>query len=120
MGSLVWVASCASFGQCCYMFAILVVCACAMDPLSVGLLRMSVMCYIYICVARFFIRAYPRPISLVGLCIASIGKLGVSPILFLAALLSSLSIGSSCLSVNVPRWIAWYLDLSSWSIACFF
>ena len=76
-----------------------------MSPLSVGLMRMSVMCSISICVAQSFIGAYPIPISVVGLCIAFVGKLGISPIAFLATLLSSVSIVSSynCLSVNIPR-----------------
>ena len=64
--------------------------------------------------------AYPNPISFVGRCIDSVGKLRVSPNAFLAVLLSILSIVSSCASVNIPRWLAWYLDLSSLSItSCF-
>ena len=75
-------------------------------PLLVGLLRMSMRYYIPICVALFLSGAYPSPISFVGRCIASVGKLGVRPIAFLAALLSSLSIVESCLSVKIPRWVA--------------
>ena len=59
-----------------------------------------------ICVALFLSGAYPRPISFVGRCIASVGKLGVRPNAFLAALLSILSIVESCVSVNIPRWVA--------------
>ena len=77
-----------------------------MYPLSVGLLIIHVMCPISICVALSFIGVYPRPISLVRLCIASAGKLGVSPSAFLAILLRILSIVSSCLSVKMPRWVA--------------
>ena len=54
-----------------------------------------------------------------GLCIAYVGKLGVSPSAFLAALLRILSICSSCLSVKIPKWVAWYFDLSSCSITRF-
>ncbi len=77
-------------------------------------------CSIPICAALFLSGAYPSPISLVGLCIASAGKLGVRPSAFLAALLSILSIVESCVSVKIPRWVAWYLDLSIWSMtSCF-
>ena len=71
-----------------------------------GLLMISVMCSMPIWVALSFIGAYPSPISLVGLCIASVGKLGVKPSAFLAALLRILSTCSSCLSVKMPRWVA--------------
>ncbi len=56
-----------------------------------GLLLMSAMCSIPIRVTLSFIGAYPRPTSLVGLCIASAGKLGISPRAFLAAGLCLLS-----------------------------
>ena len=82
-----------------------------MRPLSVGLLMISVICSISICVAMSFIGAYPRLISIVCLCIASVGKLGIRPSAFLASLLRSLSIDSSCLSVNMPKWVAWYFAL---------
>ena len=68
-----------------------------------GLLRMFMRCSIPICVALFLSGAYPSPRSIVGRCIASIGKLGVRPSAFLAALLSILSIVESCMSVNIPR-----------------
>jgi hypothetical protein len=55
-----------------------------------------------------------------GRCFASVGKLGISHIAFLAALSSKLSIVSSCVSVNIPRWVAWYLDLRSRYITSFF
>jgi hypothetical protein len=71
-----------------------------------GLLRISVRCSIPICVALFLSGAYPSPVSLVGRCIVSVGKLGVRPNGFLAALLSILSIVESCLSVKIPRWVA--------------
>ena len=51
---------------------------------------------------------------------ASVGKLGVRPIAFLAALFSIVSIVSSCLSVKIPKCVAWNLDLSSWSMTSFF
>jgi hypothetical protein len=79
----------------------------------VGLLKIFVICSIPICIALSFIGAYPRPISVVCLCIASAGKLGIKHSAFLAALLRSLSIVSRCLSVNIPKWVAWYFDLSS-------
>ena len=62
-----------------------------------------VMSFIPIQVALSFIGAYPSPIYLVGLCIASVGKLGVSPSAFLAALLRILSTCSKFLSVKMPR-----------------
>ena len=90
-----------------------------MCPLSVGLYRISVICSISICVALSFIGAYPRSISVVCLCFASVGKLGIKPSAFSSLYLRSLSIVSSCLSVNIPIWVAWYFDLSSSSITCF-
>ena len=120
VGNLDCVTSCASFGQWWYVFATLVVWAYAMYPLFVGLLMISVMCSMTICVALSFIGAYPSPISLVGLCIASIGKLGKCPSASLAALSRILSIVSSYLSAKIPRWVAWYFDLSSCSITSFF
>ena len=64
--------------------------------MSAGLLTISVMYSMPICVAFEFINAYPSPISLVDLCIASVGKLGMIPSAFLAALFRILSIVSSC------------------------
>ena len=58
-----------------------------MCPLSVGLLRISEICSMPICAALSFIGAYPRPISVVCLRIASVGKLGIRPSAFLAAFL---------------------------------
>ena len=75
-------------------------------PLSVGLLSMFIICYIPICVALCVSGAYPSQISFAGRCIAYVGKLGVSPSAFLAALLSILSIVESCVSVKIPRWVA--------------
>jgi len=66
-----------------------------MCPLFVGLLTISVMCSMPICVDLYFIGAYSSPISLVGLCIASVGKLGINPSAFLAALFRIFSIVSS-------------------------
>ena len=77
-------------------------------------------CSIPIRIALSFSGAYPSPISFVGRFIASVGKLGVSSNAFLAAFSSILSIDSSCVSGNIPKCVAWYLDFSSWSItSCF-
>ncbi len=55
-----------------------------------------------------------------GRCIAFVGKMGVRPNAFLAPLSSILSIVESCVSVKIPTWVAWYLDLSNWSMTnCF-
>ena len=70
-------------------------------------------CSIPIWVALSLSVAYPSPISFLGRCIASVGKLAVRPSAFLAALLSTLSIVSSCESVNISKCITWYLDFSS-------
>jgi hypothetical protein len=59
----------------------------------------------------------PRPASFWGLCTPSIGKLGSRPRACLIALLRIPSMGVSCLSLNTPRYVAWYLDFSSCSIA---
>ncbi len=67
---------------------------------------MSMRCSIPICVALFLSGAYPSPISFVGRCIASVGKLGVRPGAFLAALMNILSIVESCVSVKIPRRVA--------------
>ena len=90
-----------------------------MYPLSVGLLMIFVMCSMPIRVALSSIGAYPSPIPLVGLCIASVGKLGIRPSAFLAALLRILSTCYNYLSVKMPRGVAWYFDLSSCSITSF-
>jgi len=66
-----------------------------MHPLFEGLWMISMMCSMPIYVALSFIGAYPMHISLVGVCIASVGKLGISPSSFLTALLRILSIVSS-------------------------
>ncbi len=77
-------------------------------------------CSISICVALFLSGAYPSIISFVGQYIACVGKLGVRLNAFLATLLSILLIVESYVSVQIPRWVAWYLDLSSWSMtSCF-
>ena len=77
-------------------------------------------CSIPIYVALLLSGAYPSPISFVGRCIAYVGKLGVRPSAFLAALLGNLLIVKSCVPVKIPRWVAWYLDLINWSMnSCF-
>ena len=82
----------------CYSYCICV----GYVPPVCGFIDDFLMCSMPICVALSFTCAYPRPISLVGLCIASVGKLGISPSAFLAALFSILSTVSSCLSVKMP------------------
>ncbi len=64
---------------------------------------MFIRCSIPICVALSVSGAYPSPISFVGRCIASVGKLGVRPSAFQAVVLSILSIVESCVSVKIPR-----------------
>ena len=81
-----------------------------MYRLAVGLLMIPVMCYMPIWIALSFIGAYPSPISLAGLCIASVVKLGIRPSAFLAAFLRILSTCSNCLSVKMPMWVAWVFD----------
>ena len=55
-----------------------------------------------------------------GLSIAYVGKLGVSHSAFLVALFRILFIVSSCMSVNIPKWVAGYFDLSRCCItSCF-
>jgi hypothetical protein len=81
---------------------------------------MFIQCYIPNCAALCVSGAYPSPISFVGRYIAFVGKLGVRPNEFLAALSSILSIVESCVYVKIPRRVAWYLDLRSWSIPSFF
>ena len=71
---------------------------------------MSMRCSIPIYVALFLSGAYHSPIYFVGLCIASVGRLGVRLSAFLAALLNILSSVKSWASVKIPRWVAWYLD----------
>jgi len=76
------------------------------SPRSVGLLMISMRCSIIIWVDLSLSGAYPSLIYFVGRCIASVGKLGVRPSAFLAALLSILSIVSICESVNIPKCVA--------------
>ncbi len=64
---------------------------------------MFIRCSIPICVALCLSGAYPSPISFVGRCIDSVGKLGVRPSEFLADVLSIVSIVESCVSVKFPR-----------------
>ncbi len=67
---------------------------------------MCVKCSMPICVALCASGAYPKPISLVGRCMAFVGKLGFRPSEFLAVVLSILSIVESCVSVKNPRCVA--------------
>ncbi len=66
-----------------------------------------------ICVALSLMEGYPRPISLVGLCTPSVGKLCNMLVARRSALLSMRSIYVSCVSVKTPRCVAWYFDLRS-------
>ena len=118
VGSLACVASCASLGRWRYVLAIHVVCVGYVSSFY-GFFIISMMCSRPIWVTRCRSGAYPRPISTVGLWMASVGKLGRRPIAFLAALLRILSINSSCVSVNIPRCVALYLDFRSWSMTSF-
>ena len=59
----------------------------------------------------------PRPASFRGFCTPSEGKFGRRPMALLIALFRIPSMVVSCLSLNTPRCVAWYLDFSSWSIA---
>ena len=95
------------------MVATLDACAHARYPRSVGLLIISMRWSISIWVALSLSGAYPSPISFVGRYFASVGKLGVRPSAFLAAHSSILSIVSRCESVNIPKCVAWYLELNS-------
>jgi len=61
--------------------------------------------------AMYFCGAYSCPISFIGRCVASAGKLSISPIACRVALLRSLFSVLSCMSVNIPRWVAWYLEV---------
>ena len=76
-----------------------------------------VRCSIPICVALSRMGGRPRPASLRGFCMPSEGKFGSRPIACLIALLRIPSMVVSCLSLNTPRCVAWYLDFSSCSIA---
>ena len=59
----------------------------------------------------------PRPASFRGLCTPPEGKFGRRPMACLIALFKISSMVVSCLSLNTPRCVAWYLDFSSCSIA---
>ena len=85
-------------------------------PLSVSLFILFRRCSIPIWVALSLMDGSPRPISLVGLCTPSVGKLWSMPVACLSALLRMRSISVSCGSVKTPRCVAWYLDLRSCSI----
>ena len=74
-----------------------------MYPLSMGLLRMSVMGSRPIWVALSFSGADPILISFVGRSMASVGELGMKTMALHVALLRSLAIVSSCLFMTIPR-----------------
>ena len=58
----------------------------------------------------------PRPGSFWDLCTPSMGKLGSRTRACLIALLRIPSMVVSCLSLNTPRCVAWYLDFRIYSI----
>ena len=76
-----------------------------------------VRCSIPICVALSRMGGRPIPASFRGFCMPSEGKFGRRPIACLIALFRIPSMVVSCLSLNTPRCVAWYLDFSSCSIA---
>jgi hypothetical protein len=78
---------------------------------------LCVRCLIPIWMALSRIGGRPRPASFNGRCTPSVGKLGRRFIACLVALLSMPSIVVCCLSLNTPRYVAWYLDFSSCSTA---
>jgi hypothetical protein len=59
----------------------------------------------------------PRPASFGGLCTPSEGKFGRWPMACLIALFRIPSMVVSCLALNTPKCVAWYLDFSNCSIA---
>jgi hypothetical protein len=94
----------------------------AMDPISVSLfitrVRRSIRGVQFNCVALSrIIGERPRLASFRGLCAPSVGKLGRKSRACLIALLRMPSMVVSCLSLNTPRCVAWYLDFSNCSIA---
>ena len=76
-----------------------------------------VRCSIPICVALSRMGGRPIPASFRGFCMPSEGKFGRRPIACLIALFKIPSMVVSCLSLNTPRCVAWYLDFNSYSIA---
>ena len=88
-----------------------------MNPLSVSLFMTRVRCSIPIYLALFRMGDRPRPASFRGLCTPSVGKLVRRPRACLVALLRIPSMVISCLSLQTPRCVAWYLDFSGCSIA---
>ena len=58
-----------------------------------------------------------RPASFRGLCTPFKGKFGRRPMACLIALFKIPSMVVRCLSLNTPKYVAWYLDFSSCSIA---
>ena len=85
------------------------------DPPSVSLFMSRVRCSISICVALSRIGEKPRPASFSKICTPSVGKLGRRPRACLIALLRMSYMVVSCLQLNTPRCVAWYLDFSSYS-----
>ncbi len=84
---------------------------------SMSLFMTRVRCSISICVALSRMGGRPRSASFWGFCTPSMGKLGSRPRACLVALLRILSMVVSCLSLNIPRCVAWYMDFSSGTIA---
>ncbi len=88
-----------------------------MNPRSVSLLMTRVRCSIPICIALSRIGERPRPASFKGRCTPSVKMMGRRPRACRIALLRMPSMVVSCLSMNTPRCVAWYLNFNSCSIA---
>ena len=87
------------------------------EPLSVSLLITRVRYSMPTCMALSRMGDRPKPASFRGLLTPSDGKLGRRPRACLIALLRISSMVVSCISLNTPRCVAWYLDFSSCSVA---
>ena len=117
VGSYIGLDSSASLGQWLNCDRMRWTWAWAVNLLSEYLFTTRVRCSIPICVAPSFMGGRPRPASFRGLCTLSKGKFGRRPMACLIALFRIPSMVVSCLSLNTPRCVAWYLDFSSCSIA---
>ena len=117
VGSLSGLDSSASHGQWLNCDRMRWACAWAVNPLSESLFMTRVRCSIPICAALSRMGGRPRPASFRDFCTPSEGKFGRRPIACLIDLLSIPSMVVSCLSLNTPRCVAWYLDFRSCSVA---
>ena len=91
----------------------------APNLLSGSLFITRVRCSIPVCVALSRMGVKPKPASFRGLCTPSMGKLGRSRSTraCLIAVLRMPSMFVSCLSLNTPRYMAWYVYFNDCSIA---